>query len=308
MEQYAKTPLTFDEQADLLSSRGIVGSRSLIRDRLSSVNYYRLSGYLYPYREADGSNDFRIGTTFETVWNHYAFDRRLRLLLLDAIERIEIALKTQFAYHHAHSNAQSPFAYTDCSIFREESGNRHADLLERLGKEIGRKSKHIIVRHFREKYGQGDLPIWMAVEFMSFGTLQRFYRGADQRGVQAPLASYFHIPVPVLRSWLHVLNVIRNQCAHHERVWNCVLDVKPFIPRKPEYPDWHSPTAIQNDRIFSILTICQYCLSIIAPQSHWRERLLSLLNDYPVVNPRHMGFPDNWRESPLWHAPPTPNP
>ncbi len=87
------------KQADLMISRGIVGDRELIETRLSSVNYYRLSGYLYPFRNPDDT--FKAGTTFEMVWQRYAFDRRLRLLVMDAIERIEIAVRSQLACHHA---------------------------------------------------------------------------------------------------------------------------------------------------------------------------------------------------------------
>lgn len=85
--QYVKPALTFDQQADQLIRRGMVGERDLMIRRLSCVNYYRLSGYWYPFR--DGGDSFKPGTSFDEVWNRYAFDRRLRLLAIDAIERIE---------------------------------------------------------------------------------------------------------------------------------------------------------------------------------------------------------------------------
>lgn len=75
-------------------------------NRLAMANYYRLSGYWYPFRAVE--NTFRPGTAFEQIWRRYTFDRHLRLLVMDALERIEITLRTQFAYHHAHSHG--PFA------------------------------------------------------------------------------------------------------------------------------------------------------------------------------------------------------
>ncbi len=107
--KYTKRPLTFDEQVQQLVDRGLEGDPATIRNRLQSVNYYRLTGYLYPYR-IQGSDNFVPGTQFETVWEQYAFDRRLRLLVMDAIERIEIAVRAQLAYHHAHTY-HDPFAY-----------------------------------------------------------------------------------------------------------------------------------------------------------------------------------------------------
>ena len=97
--KYAKPPLTLEQQADQLLPRGMVGDRDVMIARLRSVSYYRLSGYWFPFRNADDS--FKPGTSFEAVWNRYVFDRRLRLLVMDAIERIEVAVRSQLAHHHS---------------------------------------------------------------------------------------------------------------------------------------------------------------------------------------------------------------
>jgi len=83
--KYTKHPLTYKDQADLLISRDLIADRDLLISYLSTVNYYRFSGYLHPYLNKDDS--FRSGTTLDMVWRHYIFDRRLRLLVMDAIER-----------------------------------------------------------------------------------------------------------------------------------------------------------------------------------------------------------------------------
>ncbi len=90
--KYAKPPLTLEQQAELLLSRGMRGDRATMIDRLAVVNYYRLSGYWHPFRNS-GDDTFRPNTTFTNVWQRYAFDRRLRLLVIDAIERIEVAVR-----------------------------------------------------------------------------------------------------------------------------------------------------------------------------------------------------------------------
>jgi len=88
--EYTKPSLTYEEQADLLISRGLLADRDILIATLQNVNYYRLSGYLYPFRNTDDS--FLDGTTLNIVWRRYRLDRRLRFLLLDAIERVEVAL------------------------------------------------------------------------------------------------------------------------------------------------------------------------------------------------------------------------
>ena len=298
--KYTKNPLDFQAQVGLLLKRGLVGDPRLMQERLASVNYYRLSGYLYPYRKP-GSDDYQAGTQFQTVWDHYAFDRRLRLLIMDAIERIEIAVRSQLAYHHSHTY-NDPFAYalTPSSLPECDDKNKHGDLICRLLAETGR-SKELFVSRFEKNYGDEHavLPIWMAVEIMTFGTMQRFYRGVSPQ-VKQHVASNFGMPAKVLDSWLHALSIIRNICAHHGRLWNRELGLKPLIPHPQNYPAWHIPVIIPNNRVFCILTICRYCLSRIAPQSRWPIHVTQLLKDFPAIPINQMGFPPNWSDSLLW--------
>ena len=88
---FTKPARTWDEQIDLLRSRGLhIPDREQARHYLSHINYYRLTGYRLPF-EADGSTRrVKAQTSFDDVLNLYIFDREFRLLLLDAIERIEV--------------------------------------------------------------------------------------------------------------------------------------------------------------------------------------------------------------------------
>jgi len=297
--RYVKPPLCLDDQVELLVRRGMQGDRNLMRERLAVVNYYRLSGYWYHLRMPD--NTFRSGTRFDTVWEHYSFDRALRLLVMDAVERIEVAVRTQLAYHHSRA-FDDPFAYADnAASLPGLNAAKRADFLGTLSDEMHR-SRETFVEHFRAKYGDTHryLPIWMATEVMSFGSVLRFYRGAP-RQVQDEIANFFSMPEVVLDSWLLTLNTIRNICAHHGRLWNRSV-AKPKMPIQKSYPDWHHPVAIKGERIFGVLTICNYCLSRIAPQSRWSGRLRELLASYPRLPIRNMGFPDNWLDSPLWNG------
>jgi abortive infection bacteriophage resistance protein len=163
------------------------------------------------------------------------------------------------------------------------------------------RSKEAFVSHFQAKYGDCHpcLPVWEAAEVMTMGTLLTFYRGSPHR-VKKAVASYFGVPDEVLHSWLLTLNAIRNICAHHGRLWNRTLGVKPFIPRAAQYPDWHYPVEIGNAKAFGVLTICRHCLGKVAPQSGWPQRLAALLAEFPSIPLAEMGFPANWKDSPLW--------
>ncbi len=294
--KYDKPPLSFEEQADLLIKRGLVVDRAFLIDRLKNVNYYRLSGYLYPYRQAN--DNFKSGTTFEKVWHHYTFDRRLRLIIMDAIERVEVSVRTQLIYALAHTT--KAFGYAKPDAFPKLTPQEHERLIKTITDEADR-GKEKFVDHFRTKYGDSHehLPLWMAGEIMSFGCTLTIYRGVSDL-IKRDIARHYGVPDEVFTSWLQTINVIRNICAHHSRLWNRELGVKPFIPRKNKYPEWHDPVAIPQHRIFGILTILNYLLKITAPQSQWKSRLFSLLDEYSRISRWSMGFPDNWKESLLW--------
>lgn len=277
--------------------------------RLSATNYYRLSGYWQPFRQPNPANarapldTFKPGTTFDEVWGRYVFDRRLRLLVMDAVERIEVAVRTQLTYHHAHDHG--PFAYsTDAASLPKLNGAEFAAFVDRVTEEIDR-SKDTFADHFRSKYGDTHrfLPAWMLAEVMTFGTMLTFYRGASKK-VKQSVASEFCMPDAVLDSWLLTLNAVRNICAHHGRLWNRELGVKPFIPRINDYPDWHTPVKVQNNRMFGVLTICKWSLDRVAPQSCWPSRLRTLVEESPNIPLLSMGFPANWRECPIWREVP----
>lgn len=298
--KYEKPPLSFDQQVDQLFRRGMTGDREIMKRRLAVVNYYRLSGYWYPFRNPDDT--FRAGTTFESVWQRYAFDRRLRLLVMDAVERVEVAVRTQLAYHHAHNHG--PFAYaTDSASLPKLGAAQYGAFIQAVKDETfrRRRNQEQFVNHFQQKYGDQHvfLPVWMATEVMSFGTVLTFFRGSTH-AVKQSVASVFGMPSVVFDSWLLTLTTVRNICAHHGRLWNRENGVKPIIPRITEYPDWHTPVKVDNNRIFAVLTICRYSMNRIAPQSQWSGRLRALLAEYPCIPLPGMGFPANWADSSIW--------
>ncbi|MBN2578795.1 MAG: Abi family protein [Pirellulales bacterium] len=297
--RYDKLPLTLQEQADLLLSRGMKGDRDAMIERLAVVNYYRLSGYWYPFRNPD--NTFRTNTSFEAVWQRYTFDRQLRLLVMDAIERIEVAVRTQLAYALAHQSGD-PFAYAlDPAALPGLTPDARNRFLDELTEEIDH-SKETFADHFRRKYGDKHryMPIWIASEIMTFGNILKLYIGSLPC-VRKELAAGYGIHDNVLESWILALSTIRNICAHHGRLWNRQLGTKPKIPAKDSA--WHDPVTVGNDRLFAILTICKYCIGRIAPQSRWPDRWQNLLSEYPYVPRGSMGIPNNWRQCPIWTMP-----
>ena len=299
---YTKPALTFSDQADQLLNRCLVApSKQAIIEKLKVVSYYRLSAYWHPFRQPDET--FKPGTTLETVWRRYTFDRQLRLLVLDAIERVEISVRTQLVYQH--SLKHGPFGYLDRANMPSMAVDAHRLFLSRIREETHR-SPEDFVQHFFSKYtSETDLPMWMACELMTFGAMFTLFRGVETPIKQA-IAAEYGIADRVLDSWLATFNQVRNLCAHHARLWNRAFGVRPQIPRPNKHPDWHHPVPITNHRLFGVMTVLNYLLRQVAPQSHWRQRWENLLALYPEIPIVAMGFPANWRDSPLWQAPALP--
>lgn len=294
--KYQKPALTYEQQSDLLLLRGLVADREVMIRRLTAVGYYRLCAYWHPFKRADDS--FEPGTELAVVWRRYIFDRRLRLSIMDAIERFEIAARCAVVNRVALEIG--PFGHLDPKNLPNNSYPlQHQHFCEELRKHA-KKSSELFVKHFSQKYDEfPDLPIWAAGETMSFGTMLSLCR-MSPTPIQKGVAHQFGLEAPVFQSWLSTLNYVRNLCAHHARVWNRELAIKPLIPVRKHDARWHGNEPVRNDRVFAVLTQLRYLMCLVAPHSEWRERLWVLFDDYEDVPIARMGIPASWRAHELW--------
>ncbi len=301
--RYAKPPLTFEQQAERLINRGLLGvDKATLTQHLSSVNYYRLSAYWYPFKRIDsstGDEHFAPNITFEKIWRRYTFDRQLRLLIMDAIEHIEVAiLRTRMVEHF--TLRYGPFGYCQQHNFGPKFSNSDFKRLLREIKIGEKNSREEFVSRFWGKYtSEKHLPLWIAAEVMTFGQLYTFFRFLH-RSEQQKLSRDFDLYPPVMESWLHTLNFIRNACAHHARLWNRQIPIRPKIPDQRHHPEWYIPNRLDNRRTYTVLTLIQYLMKYIEPNNNWQVKFDQLLAEYPEIPTRSMGFSEDWRNCPIW--------
>ena len=213
VEVYTKSPLTFEQQLQQLKARGlIIDNDEFVLSQLRTISYYRLSAYWHPFRkiEQDGtiSDYFEEGTHFNDVMNLYEFDRRLRLLVMDAIERIEVYVRTLFTYQMGLK--YGTFGHTEAANFRPKF--KHAEWLEKLEQET-EQSRDVFISHYRTKYaGFPTLPIWMVTEVMTMGHLSRGYSGLENNDKKI-ISVEFALHHKCLANWLHTLTYVRNVCS-----------------------------------------------------------------------------------------------
>ncbi|MES1937124.1 Abi family protein [Salinisphaera hydrothermalis] len=291
---FDKPPLTFEAQLNKLHERGMqFDDRARAESLLARLNYYRLTAYWFPfYADAQGT-EFLPDTCFETVIAHYEFDRQLRLLMLDAIERFEVALRTQFAYHIAHELGS--FEHENEKHFWNR--NRYRKCRASLNAELDR-SKETFLQHYKRKYSEpATPPVWMACEVMSLGLLSTLFSLLKRRPIRQKIAQDFGVDETILASFSHHISVVRNLCAHHSRLWNRKLTVRVKLP-KPGVNDAlsHRLNAEAEAKVFNTIVMLDYFLLQISHDHSWAARVIELIEGYPQIDVQRMGFPADWRE------------
>ena len=259
---------------------------------LQHLNYYRLAAYWLPFKE-NGEERFKKGTDFSEILRIYRFDRELRLLLLDAIERLEVSVRSVWAYTLAHRYGSH--AHLNNELF---SGKRFQENLSRLKTEVGRSDEKFI-RHFQQKYEEELPPIWSVCEVMSLGLLSRWYKTLKQKSARREISKIYDLDDELFGSWLHHISIVRNICAHHSRLWNREFSIKPKLPRtkpiKLVRSFSHNPAKIYNS-----LLILLHFMDIISPNHHWRSQIRRMLDNNSSIVLTFMGFPKNWKEHEIW--------
>lgn len=262
---------------------------------LRHLNDYRLSAYWLPFEKDHTQYQFHKGTSFKNVLNLYIFDRELRLWLMDAIERVEVSLRTQLAYHLSLKHGSHP--HLKQSLFHDK--NRFEKLNHRLSIEV-KQSGEDFIRHLVRKYSDSLPPIWALVELISLGQLSQFYGNLKNRQDRKEIADVYDIDEKCLRSFLHHLTTVRNFCAHHSRVWNRDFTVTLKIPTTRPRALIHSFNCQGKNirKIYNTLVLLAFFMDTISPDHHWKQRLIDLLNKHEI-EPHAMGFPDQWQQMPI---------
>lgn len=291
---FTKPATTYAQQVLLLQQRGMtVDDPAVAEFYLQHLNYYRLGAYWLPFEAVHAAHAFRPGTRFADVLNLYVFDRELRLLVLDAIERVEVSVRSQWAYQMAHRHG--PHAHLDAALaFKHHLWQAN---LDKLTDEVNR-SDEAFINHLRATYVEALPPVWAVGEVMSLGLLSRWYNNLRPMPTRRAIAAVYGVDERVLESWLRHLSLVRNICAHHSRLWNREFTITPLLPlSKPAGLIAQCHTG--SRKLYNTLVILLHCLDVIAPQHHWRVRLKNLIAQH-AIPVTAIDFPPGWEHMPIW--------
>lgn len=307
---------SFAEQLGLLEQRGLqVDNRPAALDYLERIGYYRLSGYWYSFRELAKSqpsastgryhrlDEFIPNSHFRDAVQIYVFDKKLRLLALDALERIELAVRVDVAHllgaqdSHAHENPDM-FHGNFAKKTNHRGKTEHQAWLEKYRSHVHRARREPFVEHYMNKYGR--LPVWVAVEIWDFGLLSKIYAGMQYKHKEQIAAKYCVQSGKEFAGWLRGLNFIRNVAAHHSRLWNINVLERASLPEDQSY--WQD---LNNARPFFYFCLMQRLMTVICPNSKWAERFSTLLKEFPntesgAVSLADFGLPESGQAEDLW--------
>lgn len=305
----AKPPLSISQQAELLLSRGLKEiTKEELENILLNMNYYRLRGYTYPYQDKNTSV-FLPETSWTDIYNDYIFDGNLRVLLFEAILYIEVALRCRLAYFY--SLRYNSLWYNDDNIFYVSSDYERSikdteDLNKIRSSLLGEweRSKTAFKNHIKEHYDENEQPVcWVLFETATFGSLSKLFSHTKINRTKKELTFTFGLNSPQqLSNWFYNLNIVRNLCAHHSRLFS-----ETFISTLSNYPQsarhskpWVSVIPNKNKLYPSICAIT-FLLDYCAQDYDSRTKLKALLSTCNSSQLEKMGFPVSWQNEPLFN-------
>ncbi len=312
MRLFEKPALTTLQHLEMMRDRGlIVLDETKFKHYLSNISYFRLSAYLRPFYKPNQTQPvFLDNTCFEDILNLYIFDRELRLILLDAIERIEISLRAQLA--NTLAEHYQPHGYlAESDIF-----NSNYDLTwlkNKLQLESRSQKAEQFLLDYQRNYPQSptEPPIWMVMEILTFKEVSTLFSNLRQSRDTKRIEAHFGWKFPLLKSWFRSLSDLRNICAHHGRVWNREFGSCPEMPKKMPHVWANVPEFIHVEtnadykinprrRLYFQLVVIESLMKVVSPESRWAYKVMDLLSKFPTVSQSHMVFPTDWKSDSFW--------
>jgi abortive infection bacteriophage resistance protein len=303
-----KDPYSIADQITLLKQRGMLfKDEPSARHFLENISYYRIKGYWWDMQADHTLHILKPNTYFEDILDRYTFDRHLRLILFDAIERIEIALRAKMIYHL--SMAYGGLWYLNPNLFEitplpsDPNITIYQNIILELKKELSR-SQEIFIKDQRLRHPNQDADAWKTMEVASMGTLSKLYKKLKhQLPEKAIIANQMGLNLhSELSSWLEAITYVRNIIAHHSRLWSRNMVKAPIANLNNPLSVWLDKplTPVQSKKPFLIISTMVYLCNEVAPNHQIKSKILALFANNPNIPIYKLGFLNNWQNQGLW--------
>lgn len=287
-KEYNKPPLTIESQIKLLKDRWLSFSNEQYAEEfLGRVSYYRLSAYMRFFLWNDREN-FIENISFKDITDLYNFDSDLKILLLEALEVIEISFKTQIT-NIVSIKHWTGFWFIDKNNFISEKA--YNTVMEVVQKDIDKNMWNSMpIKHYYNNYTSPSFPpCRMLMQIMSFWNVCTLYKALPTTDKVA-IAKAYWLRFQQLESWTFCLSYLRNICAHSDRVWNRRMT-------KQMTTVWINQYTSENDKLFCYLIVISYLFSKINKINFdtWIQKFIKLIKKSTSINSKvkYMWFPED---------------
>ena len=297
MYQYPKQILTIAQQLQSYIDAGMeITSTDEVEEALKTIGYYRLRGYSFQLYD-NANKKYVAGTKFENIVKLYHFDQELSCMIFSMIAKIEVALRVRLV--------DALLVYGDALILQDSSVFKDKKMYwqnaSTIASEIARSNdvfiKHNFINH------EGEVPLWAAVEVLSFGTLSKVIKNLKTGAGSAytALANNYKYKslkenqvkpsLKMLTSWIQAVAILRNMCAHNSRIYNRTIHTTPEILDA----DKITPAPSHNG-LYQVLLAMKYIRSTDAEWTVFMNELDKLFQTYAgVINLSAMNLPADWK-------------
>ena len=306
IREFNKQPKSYQQLINKLQERGLlVSDINLAENHLRNIGYYRLVGYGLPFEQRNESG-FRLGmykpnTHFDTLINVYITDRKIRILLLSAIERIEVAIRN-IINHELASKYNDSHWYLNRDLFNESDHFTHQDLLKEIKRHTLKNAeegsekegkREVFIHHYYSQYDQPEYPpCWMVAEILPLGSWSKVYEHLAISKDRKIISRQLDLPPATLQSWLHSITYLRNICAHHSRLFGRKFVIRPNQAKNTPFVD--------ENQLFNYACIVSRLLKTLSPDSEWVNSLYDELSPLSEDLLAHYGFNSDWLDDPFW--------
>lgn len=281
---------------EVLMARGLgITNRQKAERYLSTIGYYRLSAYMIPLlRMPKSAKRFKPEASFRQVMMLYRFDKKLRMLIFNEVEKVEVAIRAIIVNTICELTGDK-FWFTNPVHFADAT--KFSNTLSLINKEV-RRSHEEFITEFRSTYTDPYPPVWMLAEILPFGYITNIFCNLKDKKLKKKVSQQFGLQVPPFESWMTKLYLTRNDCAHHARVWNKRNTMNPTIPNRMTRPWITLPT--DPLKVYHDICIIKYLLDIVNPSNDMLAKLRWLFVEFPEIDLAAMGFPKGWEMEPIW--------
>ena len=279
-----KSSKSFEEQLEILKSRNLkIDNWDDALETLSNVNYYNLTGYLFPFKGED--EKYQTGVTFEQIIALYNFDKEMHSLILFLLTEIEQTLKTKIVNSIALAYPEDPCIYEKEEFFKNPT--EYQKFIKDFSRNIRNNKGVDFVKHHINKY-EGKFPIWVAVELFTLGNIKYLHKNISNQ-LRKQISSQFNISPIILDDWIESLRILRNLSAHNMRLYGYTFKDAP----KLSAIGYHENI---DNRLFGQFLLLKY---LYFDKENWNQKMNQLEDiiskSKSYVELGEIGFPEDWK-------------